>query len=407
MPFIYGWIDVDIGLWQRPYGWVATGRRLMIAREGIREGVELMCFACGALHHADALQTVCNACHRPIRVEVPLPDVSPEDVIDRSVASMWRYGRVLPVPAEKRVSLGEGWTPVHEVEERVFVKDESGNPTRSFKDRGMSMAVSAARLLGAARLVAPSAGNAAVALSAYGREADLPVLVVMPEDTPVSIVDRCRNLGAEVRLVAGDISIAGKWLADNRAPEDFDVATLKEPYRVEGKKTMGYELFEQFGWELPEVVIYPTGGGTGLVGMWKAWGEMEQMGWIGPGRPRLFSVQSAGCAPIVEAFEHGRLDIETWANPDTSAWGLRVPSPIGGFLCLRAIGETEGGAIAIPEPEIHETTRRMSELVGIDFCPEGGAAWAALEHLRKQGKITEGDRVLVWNTGSGNSYAEI
>lgn len=379
----------------------------MIERQGVGSDVELRCFACGAPHEADALQTVCTQCHRPIRVEVHLPDIAPEDLVDPSVASMWRYGRVLPVPVEQRVSLGEGWTPVHEVQEHIFVKDESGNPTRSFKDRGMSMAVSAARLLGAGRLVAPSAGNAAVALSAYGREADLPVLVAMPDDTPVSIIDRCRDLGAEVHLVAGDISIAGKWLVGNRGLRDFDVATMREPYRVEGKKTMGYELFEQFGWELPDVVIYPTGGGTGLVGMWKAWDEMEQMGWIGPGRPRLFSVQSAGCAPIVEAFERGRVDIETWANPDTMAWGLRVPSPIGGFLCLRAIRETEGGAIAIPESEIHETTRRMSDLLGIDFCPEGGAAWAAMERLRQHGAITEEDRVLVWNTGSGASYAEI
>ena len=371
----------------------------------MRSGVDLMCFACGARHDARALQTVCERCHLPIKVEVRLPDAAPEDLIDPSIESMWRYWRVLPIPLGQRVSKGEGWTPVREVQEHVFVKDESGNPTRSFKDRGMSMAVSAARLLGAGRLVAPSAGNAAVALSAYGREADLPVLVAMPEDTPTSIVDRCRDLGAEVQLVAGDISIAGKWLADNRNSDDFDVATLKEPYRVEGKKTMGYELFEQFDGELPEVVIYPTGGGTGLVGMWKAWDEMERMGWIGPERPRLFSVQSAGCAPIVEAFEHGRADIEAWANPDTSAWGLRVPSPIGGFLCLRAIRETDGAAIAIPELEIHETARRMSDLSGLDFCPEGGAAWAAMTRLREQATISDDDRVLVWNTGSGASYA--
>lgn len=268
----------------------------------------------------------------------------------------------------------------------------------------MSMAVSAAVLLGVRRLVAPSAGNAAMALSAYGREAGIPVLVAMPDDTPAKIVTRCRELGADVHLVDGDISVAGRWLAGNRESGDFDVSTLKEPYRVEGKKTMGYELFEQFDGVLPDVVIYPTGGGTGLVGMWKAWDEMEQMGWIGPFRPKLFSVQSAGCAPIVEAHLAGKSDIVAWPNPVTRAWGLRVPSPIAGFLCLRAIKETHGGAVAISEDEIHETTAAMSALFGIDLCPEGGAAWAAVDRLRRGRRIDDGERVLVWNTGAGANY---
>lgn len=378
--------------------------RFMTVRSRVRSGVKLACFACEAPHDETELQTVCSECGLPIRVIVPLPDATPQDVIDPSIESMWRYGPLLPVPVEERVSLGEGWTPMWEVEDGVYVKDESGNPTRSFKDRGMSMAVSAARLLGAARVVAPSAGNAAVALSAYGRKAGMPVVVAMPDDTPVGIIDKCRELGAEVQLVDGDISIAGKWLAANRESEDFDVSTLKEPYRVEGKKTMGYELFEQFGFDLPEVVIYPTGGGTGLVGMWKAWDEMEEMGWIGPARPRLFSVQSAGCAPIVKAHDEGRDDIEPWPNPVTRAWGLRVPSPIGGFLCLRAIEETGGGAVAIPEDEIHVTTEEVSARLDTDFCPEGGAAWAAMMRLRDAGQVSDGERVLVWNTGSGRNY---
>ncbi len=340
----------------------------------------------------------------PLRVNVPLPRSTPDELVDQSLASMWRYGPVLPIPVEERISLGEGWTPVWEVEDGIFVKDESGNPTGSFKDRGMSMAVSAARLLGAGRVVAPSAGNAAVALSAYASEAGLRVLVAIPNDTPGAIIDRCGELGAEVQMVEGDISVAGKWLAANRGPDDFDVSTLKEPYRVEGKKTMGYEIFEQFGWQLPEVVIYPTGGGTGLVGMWKAWDEMEAMGWIGTERPRLFCVQSAGCAPIVKAHDEDRDDIEVWPDPMTTAWGLRVPSPIGGFLCLRAIGETNGGAVAIPEMVIHETTEEVSELLGVDFCPEGGAAWAAMNLMRESGEIEIGQRVLVWNTGAGESY---
>ena len=370
----------------------------------LRSGVRLACFSCGTPHKEGEMQTVCVECGLPIRVDVPLPDARPEKVIDLSTKSIWRYGPVLPVPVEDRVSLGEGWTPIWEVEERVYVKDESVNPTLSFKDRGMSMAVSAARLLGVARVVAPSAGNAAVALSAYGLEAGMPILVAMPDDTPSGIADKCRDLGADVKLVDGDISVAGRWLAANCNPEDFDVSTLREPYRVEGKKTMGYELFEQFGGELPEVVIYPTGGGTGLIGMWKAWDEMEAMGWIGPERPRLFSVQSAGCAPIVKAYDSGHADIEPWLNPATRAWGLRVPSPIGGFLCLRAISETGGGALAIPEDEIHQTTAEVSRSLGIDFCPEGGAAWAAMERLREAGRVAEGERVVVWNTGSNETY---
>ncbi len=376
----------------------------MTVRSHLRSGLRLNCFACGRQHDETRLQTVCRECGLPLRVTVPLPGAKPEDVIDPAIASMWRYGPVLPVPPEERVSLGEGWTPMKEVEKGIFIKDESGNPTSSFKDRGMSMAVSAARLLGAGRVVAPSAGNAAVALSAYGSKAGLPVLVAMPRDTPFKIVDRCRRLDAEVQLVDGDISDAGRWLARHRGPDDFDVSTLKEPYRVEGKKTMGYELFEQSDFELPDVVIYPTGGGTGLVGMWKAWDEMEEMGWLGPDRPRMFSVQSAGCAPIVKAYEAGEDDIQAWPDPVTRAWGLRVPSPIGGFLCLRAIRETGGGAIAIPEEVIHLTTSEVSSRLDADFCPEGGAAWAAMERLRGRGEIGDDDRVLVWNTGAGDSY---
>lgn len=370
----------------------------------LRDSVRLRCFACDREHDASRLQNVCEHCGLPIRVTVDLAGLSPDDAIDRSVDSMWRYSAVAPVPFEARVSLGEGWTPLTEVEDNVFVKDESVSPTGSFKDRGMSMAVSAASLLGAGRLVAPSAGNAAVALSAYGREAGTDVLVAMPDDTPRTIIDRCADYGAEVQLVDGDISVAGKWLVANRGPNDFDLSTLKEPYRVEGKKTMGYEIWEQFDSDLPEVVIYPTGGGTGLVGMWKAWDEMEAMGWIDGKRPRLYSVQSAGCAPIVSAFDEGADDIRAWPNPVTTAWGLRVPSPIAGFICLRAVRETGGGAVAIDEAVIHETASAVADSTGIDFCPEGGAAWAAMELLRDRGDIGPDERVLVWNTGSGKSY---
>ncbi len=317
---------------------------------------------------------------------------------------MWRYADVLPVDLAHSISLVEGWTPLISVEDNTWIKDEARNSTGSFKARGMSMAVSAAVGLGAERLVAPSAGNAASALAAYGAAAGIPVIVAMPEDTPRAFIDECRHYGAEVKLVKGTISDAGRWLAAQREPKDFDVSTLKEPYRVEGKKTMGYELFEQFGGELPEVVVYPTGGGTGLVGMWKAWDEMEEMGWIGRERPRLVSVQTAGCAPIVHAIETGAETTEEWENPETTAYGLRVPGPIGGFVCLRAIRQTDGTAIAIPEQELHTETTVLASLTGIDVCPEGGAVWAAIKRLRQSGWIRNEDRVVGFNTGIGLKY---
>ena len=266
------------------------------------------------------------------------------------------------------------------------------------------MAVSAAVALGVKRLVAPSAGNAAGALAAYGAAADVEVLVAMPEDTPRPFVEECRQYGAEVELVPGTISDSGRWLADNRSPGDFDLSTLKEPFRVEGKKTMGYELWEQFDGDLPDVIVYPTGGGTGLVGMWKAFDEMETMGWIGPERPRMVSVQSEGCAPVVEAFQNNRERTLPWPDPKTTAYGLRVPNPIAGFLCLRALRETKGIAVAIPEPDIAPAAAALSAATGVDACPEAGAAWVALAVLRGQGWIEGKDRVVVFNTGTGIKY---
>ena len=364
----------------------------------------LTCFSCGRFHDPGHLATTCVHCGLPLRVDLELPVGLPTDVIRRNVPSLWRYASVLPVDVGDAVSLTEGWTPLIRVGERTWIKDESRNPTGSFKARGMSMAVSAAVALGVKRLVAPSAGNAASALSAYGAASGTPVLVAMPDDTPSNFIDECRHYGAEVVLVAGTIGDAGKWLAEHRQEDDFDVSTLKEPYRVEGKKTMGYELFEQFEGSLPDVVVYPTGGGTGLVGMWKAFGEMETMGWIGAERPRLVSVQAAGCAPIVEALERGMEHTNPWESPVTTAYGLRVPNPIGGFLCLRAIRDTMGTAVAVAEPDIHAHTRALAKLTGIDVCPEGGAVWAAIAQLRASGWITEDDRVVGFNTGTGLKY---
>ena len=297
----------------------------------------LTCFNCASTQDPHRLTTVCDACGMPLRVDLALTRRAPEDLIRTEVPSMWRYADALPIGRDDAVTLVEGWTPLVAIDDRTWIKDEARNPTGSFKSRGMSMAVSAAVLLGAERLVAPSAGNAASALSAYGAAAGVPVLVSMPADTPRAFVDECRHYGAEVQLVEGTIGDAGQWLGANRGPADFDVSTLKEPYRIEGKKTMGYELFEQFDGDLPDVVVYPTGGGTGLVGMWKAWDEMECMGWIGPDRPRLVSVQTAGCAPVVRGFENGDEFTEPWENPHTTAYGLRVPGPIGGFVVFAPV----------------------------------------------------------------------
>lgn len=365
----------------------------------------LSCFACRSRFAADRLQTTCPDCGMPLQVELELaPKTSPRQIIDHSKQSMWRYRGALPIAPDDAVSLAEGWTPLIQVDRHTWVKDEARNPTGSFKARGMSMAVSAALALGAGRLVAPSAGNAAGALAAYGAASGAGVLVAMPADTPPAFVEECRHYGAEVELVAGTIADAGRWLAENRTDEDFDLSTMKEPYRIEGKKTMAYEIWEQFEGDLPDVIVYPTGGGTGLVGMWKAFDEMAAMGWIGAERPRLVSVQAAGCAPIVAALESGADSTEPWENASTSAYGLRVPSPIGGFVCLRAIRDTGGTAVAIPEEEIGPAAARLASGTGVDVCPEGGAAWAGLTRLRRAGWVEADDRVVVFNTGTGLKY---
>ena len=365
----------------------------------------LTCFECGEPHDRTRLASTCERCGLPLRVGMTVePGTDPDDVIDRAISSLWRYAAVLPVDIGAAISLTEGWTPLVGVDDTTWVKDEARNPTGSFKARGMSMAVSAAVALGVKRMVAPSAGNAAGALAAYGAAAGVEVLVAMPDDTPRQFVEECRHYGARVELVPGTIADSGKWLAEHRSPEDFDLSTLKEPYRVEGKKTMGYEIWEQFAGELPDAILYPTGGGTGLVGMWKAFDEMERMGWIGTERPRLVSVQSDGCAPVVAGYESGNTFTEPWPNPVTTAYGLRVPNPIAGFLCLRAIRETNGTAVAVPEAGIPRAAAELSARTGVDVCPEGGAAWAALEMLRGRGWLSEDDRVLVFNTGTGVKY---
>ena len=361
----------------------------------------LHCSLCTWRSPIDALYNLCPECSAPILVHYDL-----ENVRVRERNDMWRYVDVLPVDSEDEiVTLGEGLTPLlpSRAQRNVYIKDESKNPTRSFKSRGMAAAVTMAKKLGAKSLAAPTAGNAGAALSAYGARAGLPVFVAMPRDTPQSIIDECRGYGAEVELVEGVITDAAKrvqkFIAENGG---FDLSTLKEPYRVEGKKIMGYELLPDLG-RLPDVILYPTGGGTGLIGMWKAFDEMERLGWIGPQRPRMFTVQSSGCAPIVRAFEKNLETAPEWESPQTSAWGLRVPRAVGDRLMLRALRDSNGGAIAVDESHIEDAAADLRAREGIDAGPETGAAWLALSELRARGTIREDELVVVFNTG-GNKY---
>ena len=328
-----------------------------------------------------------------------------------------RYAEVLPVEDEQfQVSLGEGFTPLLQATSlgrkigvpKLYIKDEGLNPTGSFKARGMSAAISKAAELGAQAIAIPSAGNAGGATAAYAARAGLPAHIFMPKDVPQANYIECKILGAHVELIDGLISDCGKIVASRKEAEGwFDISTLKEPYRVEGKKTMGYELAEQFDWELPEVVIYPTGGGTGLIGMWKAFDEMEQMGWIGPERPRMISVQAAGCAPIVRAYRAGDEHAEPWINAETIAAGLRVPAAVGDFLMLKAIRDSGGCALAVTDEELMASASKMAAAVGSFPAPEGAATLTALEKLVEQNLVSEHERVVLFNTGTGLKYIEL
>jgi threonine synthase len=329
---------------------------------------------------------------------------------------MWRYSAALPLSeGETPVTLGEGLTPMAELPRlateigvrRLWVKDEGLNPTGSFKARGMSAAVTRARALGVRGFVVPTAGNAGAALAAYGAAAGLPVRVYAPDSTPRPLLDTTKALGAELCLVAGHIGDAGKAARAFAAESGrFDVSTLREPYRIEGKKTMGMEVAEQLGWRLPDAIVYPTGGGTGLIGMWKVFGEMRDAGWLPRTTtfPRMITAQAAGCAPIVKAFAAGRDRAEPWPNPETHASGLRVPGPLGDRLILRALKESGGDAADASEDEIRAGTSRLAEASGIDAAPEGGCALAVLERLVREGRVSRDAEVVVFNTGSGISY---
>lgn len=333
--------------------------------------------------------------------------------------TLWRYREVLPIASGALpVTLGEGFTPLirtHRLEEKLgirtlYVKDESLNPTNSFKARGLSVAVTRARDLGASTLSVPSAGNAANALAAYAAQAGLTAEVFMPRDVKKPFIQECELYGAHITLVDGLITDAGRVAAERGRPEGwYDVSTLREPYRIEGKKTMAYELAEQLNWALPDWIVYPTGGGTGIIGMWKAFDELEQLGWITSNqrRPRLVSVQAAGCAPIVRAFESGKDRAATWTDPHTVADGLRVPAAIGDFLILQALRDSRGLAIAIEDDEMVMAMREFGQLEGISASPEGGATLCALRTLLSQGMISPTDVVVLFNTGGALKYLEL
>ena len=379
----------------------------------------LECGACGERHDHRELQNLCTACGKPLLVRYDLAAAGASldrDKLSGRVATMWRYREVLPVERDENiVSLGEGWTPLAHARRlgerlgirRLFIKDESLNPTGSFKARGMSAAVSMARELGAGALAAPSAGNAGGALAAYAARAGMPAHVFMPRDTPRANIVECEQTGAHVTLIDGLITDCGAEVGRRKQAEGwFDVSTLKEPYRVEGKKTLGYELAEQLDWELPDVIVYPTGGGTGLIGMWKAFAEMEEMGWIGPKRPRMVTVQASGCAPIVGAFRSGERFAAEAKDAHTVASGLRVPKAIGDFLILDAIRASGGDAIAVTDAELLAGVREIGETEGIFAAPEGGACVPAARELVASGGIRPGDTVVLFNTGSGVKYID-
>ena len=377
----------------------------------------LECTSCGLPHEWSRLQNLCTSCNKPLFAIVDLAKAGralTREALPTREKSLWRYREVLPVPdGVEPVSLGEGETPLLRATRfggeiglrNLWIKDESQNPTESFKARGMAVAVSMAKHLGATKLAVPSAGNAGGALAAYAARAGLEAHIFMPRDTPHANVIECRELGAHVTLIDGLITDCGAEIARRKTTEGwFDVSTLREPYRVEGKKTLGYELAEQFDWQLPDVILYPTGGGTGLIGMWKAFDEMEVLGWIGKKRPRMFSVQATGCAPIVRAFEAGDNTATQFPDAHTCASGLRVPKAIGDFLILNILRQSNGGAVPVDDEEMIRVTREVGSSEGLFVSPEGAACFAALKSLCRAGKIASGERVVIFNTGSGIKY---
>jgi threonine synthase len=374
----------------------------------------LECAACGASAEPAGLPTVCQ-CGQPWLVRYPTRRPDPARRAGLAAGrGMWRFREFLPLTGQEQpVSLGEGDTPLLQVTrigERIglsslFVKDEAINPTGSFKARGLSAAITRATLAGARRFTLPTAGNAGVAAAAYGARAGVAVRVYAPSSTPPTILAQIRASGADLHLLEGHIGDCGKasraWAAESGA---FDLSTLREPYRIEGKKTLGLELAEQLGWTLPDAIIYPTGGGTGLIGMWKVFQELLAAGWITGPLPRMFTVQATGCAPVVRSFLEGSDRCTPWPDPWTIASGLRVPGPLGDRLMLQALRQSGGGAVAVTDAQLSAEAEQGNRLEGIDFAPEGGAAVAAARILRESGVLRPEERVVLFNTGAGWLY---
>ena len=365
------------------------------------------CAGCGRTYGADHPINTCTSCGSMLSCvydyEKAKERFAPSLVAGRE-KDLWRYREVLPVLEPASVtSLGEGFTPLLTLKDGTLMKDDGQIPTGTFKARGMAVAVSKAKELGLKKLVVPSAGNAGAALACYAARAGISAKVFIPRETPELIVRECAIYGAEVILVEGNISDAGAKMREDMGGY-FDMSTLKEPYRLEGKKTMGYEIAEQTGFQLPEAILYPTGGGTGLIGMWKAFGEMEELGWIGHERPRMFSVQSEACAPVVNAFTSGADNTDPgFPDGSTMATGLRVPRPFAGKQILSVLRDSKGGAMGIPEKEIVEAVRSLAK-EGVFACPEGGATRAGYRRLLEEGSIDRSEKVLLYNTGTGLKY---
>ncbi|HET8999451.1 MAG TPA: threonine synthase [bacterium] len=380
----------------------------------------LECTRCGERYSPNELHNLCSVCGKVLFARYDLDRVRadvPRAALGAREATMWRYREVMPVenPANI-VTLGEGMTPLLPLREigrrlglrHVFVKEEGLNPTGSFKARGLSAAVSKAKELGVRTASMPSAGNAGSAAAAYCARAGMEVYLVMPADVPHVNQVECDVYGAHTYLIRGLINDAGRSLREQSKAEGwFDMSTLKEPYRVEGKKTMGYELAEQFNWSLPDVVIYPTGGGTGIVGMWKAFSEMEALGWIGKHRPRMVIVQAAGCAPMVRAHQNGSEHAEPWQHAHTIAAGLRVPEAIGDYLILQAVRESGGTSYALTDEQILADMRELAATEGLFACPEGAATYGALRAMVREGRVAPDERVVLFNTGAGLKYVDL
>ena len=380
---------------------------------------EIICPRCDHRFPLSRLLNLCT-CGSPLLVRYDLKKASANFSISSlqgRVSSLWRYRELLPLRDDANlVSLGEGFTPLLPAKslagelglKRLWIKDEAQNPTGSFKDRGLSLAISRAKELGVKKAAIPSAGNAGGSLAAYAARAGIEAHVFMPRDTPIANQIEVQQYGARLTLVDGLINDCGRIINERKTAEGwFDISTLKEPYRVEGKKTMGYEIAEQLNWTLPDVIIYPTGGGTGLIGMWKAFQEMEELGWIGSKRPRMVSVQASGCAPIVKAFGEGRETAEPWQNAKTVASGLRVPQAVADFLMLRALRESNGTALSVSDEEMIAEISRLGRAEGIFFCPEGAACAAALRRLMQNGWVKPTDEVVLFNTASGLKYLDV